>query len=68
MNELPVWLMAAVWAAGMTAYADDTYPEKKRRPPDAKLPARSTGPDAILRFPATLDMQPHGDKEVVVAS
>jgi hypothetical protein len=68
MNGLPVWLMATVWAAGMTAYAEDTHPAEKTCLPDAKLRARTTGQDAILCFPATLDTQSHGDGEVVVAS
>ncbi len=39
MEQLPHWLMVTVFAAGMTAYADEVDPESQRPAPPAGLTA-----------------------------
>ena len=41
MEQLPNWLAAAVYAAGMTAYADELYPKV------SAVPTEAEGPESI---------------------
>ena len=49
MEQLPVWLEAAVFAAGMTAYAEelDAVASRTARPADSAASAPGAAPDAI---------------------
>jgi hypothetical protein len=47
MEQLPNWLMAAIAAAGMTAYADELYPKVRTDQVVEDAPLPDTLPPAL---------------------